>query len=99
MEFGLYQCNAILPCISVPQYPSAEITLPKYLNWSTIRHFALKLPLNMGIWTPTDTILFGLTRVHNPNGMSIGSAFFAGLTIVTVDKQTDQQTDHDTVLG
>jgi len=29
----------------------------------------------------------GPTRVHNPNGISIGSAVFAGLTIVT-DRQT-----------
>jgi len=31
------------------------------------------------------------TRVHNPNGISIGSAIYAGLMVVT-----DQQTDHAT---
>jgi len=31
------------------------------------------------------------TRVHNPNDISIGSAVFAGLTIVT-DRQTDRRT-------
>jgi len=33
------------------------------------------------------------TRVHIQNGISIGLAFFAGLTIVT-DRETDRQTDH-----
>jgi len=33
--------------------------------------------------------------VHIPNGISIGSAVFAGLTIVT-DGPTDRQTDHAT---
>ena len=31
------------------------------------------------------------TPVHNPNGILIGSAVFAGLTIMT-DRQTDRQT-------
>jgi len=31
------------------------------------------------------------TRVHNPNGISIDSFVFAGLTSVT-DRQTDRQT-------
>jgi len=34
---------------------------------------------------------------HNPNGMSIGSAVFAGLTSVT-DRPTDRQTDNATRL-
>ena len=33
----------------------------------------------------------GPTRFHNPNGISINSAAFAGLTIVT-DRPTDRQT-------
>ena len=36
----------------------------------------------------------GLTRNHNPNSISIGSAVFAGLTIVT--DRPDRQTDHAT---
>jgi len=32
------------------------------------------------------------TRVHNPNGILIGSAVFAGLTVAT-DQPTDRQTD------
>ena len=40
---------------------------------------------------PTNTWFLGPTRVHNPDGISIGSAVFAGLTIVT-DRPTDRQT-------
>jgi len=35
------------------------------------------------------------TRVNIPNGVTIGSATFAGLTVVT-DRQTDRPTDHAT---
>jgi len=37
----------------------------------------------------------GLTRVLNPNGISISSVVLAGLTSVT-DRQTDRQTDRPT---
>jgi len=37
-----------------------------------------KLPVNMGIWTPSNTLFLGPTRVHNPNGISIGSAILQG---------------------
>ena len=51
-------------------------------------------PSHGGIWTPSNTWFPGLTRVLNPNGISIGAAVFAGLTSVT-DRQTDRQTaDH-----
>jgi len=45
------------------------------------------------VCTPPNTCFLGPTRVHNPNGISIGlgSAVFAGLTTVT-DRQTDIQT-------
>jgi len=42
-------------------------------------------------------MFLGPTRFRNPNGMSIGSAVFAGLTSVT-DRQTDTQTDRQTTL-
>jgi len=51
----------------------------------------LKWLLSMGIWTPSNTWFTGSTRLHNPNGVSIGSAVFVGLTIVT-----NRQTDHAT---
>ena len=40
-------------------------------------------PFPRGIWTPSNTWFIGRTRVHNPNGILIGSAVFAGLTIVS----------------
>jgi len=44
-------------------------------------------PFAWGIWAPSNVCFFGPTRVHNPNGISIGSAVLAGLTTVT-DRQT-----------
>jgi len=42
--------------------------------------FPPQMPLPMGIWTLCNTGTFiGPSRVLNPNGMSIGSAVFAGL--------------------
>jgi len=41
-----------------------------------------KLPIAFpwGIWTPSDTLFLGPTRVHSPNGVSIDSAAFAVFT-------------------
>jgi len=47
-----------------------------------------KLPLSMGIWTPSNTCFLGPTRAHSLNGMSICSVVFAWLTIVS-EKWTD----------
>jgi len=58
-------------------------------NWS----FFTTLTLPMGICTPSNTRFLVPTRVHNPNGISIGSAVFVGLTTVT-----DRPTDH-AILG
>jgi len=44
---------------------------------------------------PSNTWFLGPSQVLNPDGISIGSAVFAGLTSVTV-RQTDRQT---TLLG
>ena len=41
--------------------------------------------------TQYNTCFHGSTRVHNPNGISIGSAVFARLTIVT-DRPTNRPT-------
>jgi len=43
------------------------------------------------IWTSSNTWFLGRTESSNPNGISIGSAVFAGLTTVT-----DRLTDHTT---
>ena len=53
--------------------------------------FRLKLPIRIGIWALSNTWFLGPTA----NGISIGSAVFAGLTKVT-DRQTDQQTERQT---
>ena len=47
----------------------------------------LNCPFPCGILTPSNTWFLGPTRVLNPNGISIGSAVFPGLTTVT-DRQT-----------
>jgi len=44
-------------------------------------------------WPPSNTCFLWPTRLHSTNGISIGSAVFAWLTIVT-DRQTDRQTRH-----
>jgi len=49
-----------------------------------------------GIWIPSITWFLGLTRVHNPNNVLIGSVVFEGLTIVT-DRQTDIATPSVTI--
>jgi len=52
-----------------------------------------KLPLRIvRSRSPSNTWFLGLTQVHNPNGILIGSAVLAGLTTVT-----DRQTDHATM--
>jgi len=60
-----------------------------------------KLPLCMGISTPSNTRFLRPTRIHNPNGIAIGSAVFAELTTVTdrqtdTDRQADRQTNRQT---
>jgi len=63
---------------------------PYTLQWDA--PFPLKItPSNRGISTLSNTGFPGPTRVLNPNGISIGSAVFAGLTSVT-----DRPTDHAT---
>ena len=54
------------------------------------RPFHQKIALSHGDLEPSNTFVPGRpTRVLNPNGISIGSAVFAGLTSVT-----DRPTDH-----
>ena len=57
------------------------------------RHlFALQIaPSRLRIWTPSNTWFLGPIGVHIPNDITIGSAVFAGLTVVT-DRLTDRQT-------
>ena len=65
---------------------------PYTLQWAALPLKKLSFP--WGIWTPCNTWFLGHIRAHNPNGISIGSAVIAGLTIVT-----DWPTDYDSLLG
>jgi len=65
---------------------------PYTLQWDAPSPPPSKLPFPWGSGPPSNT---WPTRVLNPNGISISSAVFAGLTSVT-DRPTDRQTDHVT---
>jgi len=72
---------------------SAQLTAenPYTLQWATPLPLSI-LPLSIWISGPQSSTWFpGPTRVLNPNGISIGSVCFAGLTSVT-----DRPTDHAT---
>jgi len=74
-------------CRSVQPFLTAECS---YFTMG--RPFPQNCPFPWGILTgPSNTWFPGPTRVLNPNGISIGSAVFAGLTCVT-DRQADRQT-------
>jgi len=60
------------------------------LHWAAL--FSKIAPSHGECKLPSNTWFLGPTRVLNPNGISIGSAVFAGLTSMT-DRQTDRQTD------
>ena len=63
---------------------------PYSLQW--VATFPLKIAPSHGkIWTPLQYVFPSATGIHNPDGISIDSAVFAGLTIVT-----DRRTDHAT---
>ena len=67
---------------SVEQFLHSSRQCPYNLQWAATP--PSKLPVRMrGIWTPSNTWFLGSTRVHTPNSISIDSAVFAGLTIVT----------------
>jgi len=56
------------------------------------------LKITLHVWEagpPSNTGFPGPNQVHIPNGISISSAVFAGLTIVT-DRLTDRPTDYAT---
>jgi len=51
----------------------------------------LKLPFPSGSGSAYNWWFLGSTRVLNPNGISIGSAVFIGLTtVILIDRQTDR---------
>jgi len=53
----------------------------------------LKIALPRVIWTPSNTWFLGPICAHNPNGISVGSSLFAGLTTVT------DRPSHHAILG
>ena len=53
----------------------------------------LKLPLHMGVWTPSSTWFLGFTRVLKTRRHLDRFSRFAELTTVT-ERQTDRPTDH-----
>ena len=56
-----------------------------------------KCPCPLYLGPPSNTWFLGPTRIHTPNGTSIGSAVFAGLLSVTTD--TDRQTNRPRYIG
>ena len=60
-------------------------------------------PFLWGTLPRPNTLLLWPTTVHNPNGISIGSAVFAGLMVVSTAQQTDRlthtPTDHATPIA
>jgi len=61
------------------------------LQWSALS--LENCPFPWGTWTTFNMFFLGATRVHTPKDISIGSAVFTGLTVVT-DRQIVSQTDH-----
>jgi len=56
----------------------------------------LKIASSHGVWTSYNTWVIGPMQVLNPNGISISSALFAGLTSVT-NRLTDHATRSSTL--
>ena len=79
-------------------FPATTVECPYTLQWDA--HSPPKFaPSHGGSEPQSNTWCLGPTQVLNPNGISIGSAVFAGLTSVTdraTDRPTDRQTDHAT---
>jgi len=86
--------------ISISSVIFAQLTAgsPYTLQWPPLFPFKIA-PSHGGSGYPSSTWFLGPAGDHIPNDISIGSAFFAGITIVT-DRQTeltDQQTDNTTL--
>jgi len=77
--------------ISSAAFHTDDSRVPLYFTMGAYLPQSCSFP--WGIWTLSNTWFPGPIRVLNPNGISIGSAIFAGLTSVT-----DRPTDHATRL-
>ena len=61
--------------------------------------FGLKIALSVwGPGPPSNTWFLGPTRVHVPDGISMGPTVFTGLTVVT-DRQTDMHSTPSVAIG
>ena len=86
----------ILKNIFIGSAVFAQITAESPCSLQRARPFPPKIqncPFAWEIWTLSNTWFIGPTRFHNPNGISIGSATFAGHMTVT-----DRQSDHSTLV-
>jgi len=86
---------------SIPQMTSGSFQPFLCNSWQTVLiyysgppPFPQNCAFHGWILTPSSTWFLGPTWIHNPNSISVGSAIFAGLTIVT--DRPDRQTDHTT---
>jgi len=70
---------------SVQPFLNRWLQCPYILQWAALP--PSKLPLPMGMLTPSNTWFLGPTKVLNPNGISI-AAIFAGLTTVSTRSVT-----------
>jgi len=68
---------------------SSRKKVPIFYNGPPLPHPKKITPVHGGIWTPSNVWFLWHTGVHNQNGISIDSAVFARLTMVT-DRQTLQ---------
>jgi len=101
-QYAPHLIHAMLPCTQ--QSPHPKRYLDRFSRFSTTHgidalHFTMGCPFPLkialshrGIWVPSNACFLGRTRLHNPNGISIGSAVFAGLTTVS-GRSTDPPTD------
>ena len=76
-------CCLNLNCVLQCKWPSCPFAF--------ILNEIKNCPFPWGCGPPSNTWFLWPTRAHNPNGILIGSAVFAGLITVT-----DRQTDHAT---
>jgi len=88
-----------LECGKIP-IPAATVTLlgRQHVETSWCRHSNLSFPLHGVMWIPSNTRFLRTKQVNSPNGISISSAIFVGLTVET-NRQTDRQTDHATLFA
>jgi len=81
--------------IGISCFRTGDRTASPYFTMG--RPFAVIIAPSHGrIWTRPNIWFLGPTRVLDPNGISIGSAYFAGFTSVTDRQSTDRPTDHST---